>query len=228
LQRKIIKLVVTDFSCWVPICVMVFIHFSEAVTLGGIYYVVTAVILLPINSVLNPLLYSDGHGYILEACQRAWRTIRNHFSRFLRSGGFLTQRQGQGNSELVQNENAADSDTGAIPVTTQKMKTKLWNINVLATLMMSSATSSRLHTLRFDKKKGLTQSCKRTSFWSPNPARARNPNPEPGSIPTFTLEARFRPESPTYRVNQNMRNCRVSKDVVYGYSCRYTVFEHPK
>ena len=40
-----------------------------------------------------------------------------------------------------------------------------------------------------------TQSCKRTSFVSLNPARARNHKPEPGSSPTFIFEARFRPES---------------------------------
>ena len=40
-----------------------------------------------------------------------------------------------------------------------------------------------------------TQSCKRASFWSLNPARARNRKPKPSSSPTFILEARFRPES---------------------------------
>ena len=40
-----------------------------------------------------------------------------------------------------------------------------------------------------------TQSCKRASFWSLNPARARNHKPKPGSSPTFIFEARFRPES---------------------------------
>jgi len=39
------------------------------------------------------------------------------------------------------------------------------------------------------------QSCKWASFWSPNPARARNHKPEPGQSWTFTFEARFRPES---------------------------------
>ena len=40
-----------------------------------------------------------------------------------------------------------------------------------------------------------TQSCKRISFWSLNPDRARNHKPKPGSSPTFIFEARFRPES---------------------------------
>jgi len=31
-----------------------------------------------------------------------------------------------------------------------------------------------------------------------------------------------------YRVSQNVRNCGVSKNVVYGYSFRYMVLSHPK
>ena len=44
-----------------------------------------------------------------------------------------------------------------------------------------------------------TQSCKRASCWSLNPARARNHKPTPGSSPTFIFEARFRPESQIYK-----------------------------
>jgi len=43
-----------------------------------------------------------------------------------------------------------------------------------------------------------TQSCKRASVWSLNPAQARNHKPEPGSSPTFIFEARFRPGSQIY------------------------------
>jgi len=40
--------------------------------------------------------------------------------------------------------------------------------------------------------------------------------PEPGPRPTFVFEARYRPENQIYRVSQDKRNCRVSKNVVYG------------
>jgi len=68
-----------------------------------------------------------------------------------------------------------------------------------------------------------TQSCTRASFWSLNPAGARNHKPEPGSSPTFIFEARFRVESHIYRGSWNMRNCGVTKNVVFGHSCRNTV-----
>ena len=53
-------------------------------------------------------------------------------------------------------------------------------------------------------------------------------NPEHGPSPTFIFETRFRNESQIYRVSQDMRNCWVSKNVVYGCSCRYTVSSHSK
>ena len=44
-----------------------------------------------------------------------------------------------------------------------------------------------------------TKSCKRASFWSLKPARARNHMPEPDSSPIFIFEARFRPDNQIYR-----------------------------
>ena len=58
LQRRILRIIVTDFLCWFPICIIAFVK------LGGIYvddvaYIVTAGLLLPINSAFNPFLYSS-------------------------------------------------------------------------------------------------------------------------------------------------------------------------
>lgn len=58
LQRKITRIVVTDFLCWIPICIMAFLQ------LGGIHirnelYVPVGTILIPINSCLNPFLFSE-------------------------------------------------------------------------------------------------------------------------------------------------------------------------
>nr|XP_018670728.1 low-density lipoprotein receptor-related protein 2-like [Ciona intestinalis] len=58
MQRKIIRLIVTDFCCWVPISITVFVRFS-GIEVPDIMYAVSAVVLLPLNSALNPILYSD-------------------------------------------------------------------------------------------------------------------------------------------------------------------------
>ena len=72
------------------------------------------------------------------------------------------------------------------------------------------------------------QSCKRASFWSPKPAQARNRKPEPGPSPSLIFEAQFSPESQIYRVSWGMCNYGVTKNVVYGHSCRFKVLSHPK
>ena len=58
MQRKIYRLIATDFCCWVPISIMVFVNFSGFV-LPPLSYAVSAIVLLPINSALNPVLYFD-------------------------------------------------------------------------------------------------------------------------------------------------------------------------
>ncbi|CAK8693080.1 unnamed protein product [Clavelina lepadiformis] len=58
LQNKILRLVITDFCCWIPLCIMAFINFS-GVPVSDVAYAITAIVLLPINSSLNPILYSN-------------------------------------------------------------------------------------------------------------------------------------------------------------------------
>ncbi|XP_076812070.1 uncharacterized protein LOC143459012 [Clavelina lepadiformis] len=65
LQNKVLRLVVTDFCCWVPISIMAFINFS-GIPVSNVAYAVSAIILLPINSALNPILYSNFIDNIIE------------------------------------------------------------------------------------------------------------------------------------------------------------------
>ena len=58
MQKKISRLMATDFCCWILITIMVFINFSGT-PVSDIAYVISAIVLLPINSALNPILYSD-------------------------------------------------------------------------------------------------------------------------------------------------------------------------
>ncbi|XP_078492170.1 uncharacterized protein LOC144747761 [Ciona intestinalis] len=58
LQKTISLLILTNFCCWIPICIMAFVSLS-GVQLDRIVYVISAGVLLPINSVINPIIYSD-------------------------------------------------------------------------------------------------------------------------------------------------------------------------
>ena len=57
MQKRIARIIVTDFACWIPICIIAFVKFG-GINVGDIVYQITAVFLLPINSVLNPFLYT--------------------------------------------------------------------------------------------------------------------------------------------------------------------------
>ena len=72
MQRKIYRLLATDFCCWIPISIMAFINFA-GVPLPEVAYVVSAIVLLPINSALNPILYSDAFDKFID-------TIRNRIA----------------------------------------------------------------------------------------------------------------------------------------------------
>ncbi len=51
-------LVGTDFICWMPIIIMGILSLTDSLTIPSIVYVWTAVFVLPINSSLNPYLYT--------------------------------------------------------------------------------------------------------------------------------------------------------------------------
>ena len=77
LQRKISIIILTDFLCWVPFVIICFLH-----TIGQIdaspWYALLSILILPINSVINPLLYDDTLGRILT---RVFRLIRTEVDR---------------------------------------------------------------------------------------------------------------------------------------------------
>ena len=58
LQQKISLIIATDFFCWLPIVIACCLHSSEVINATP-WYPIISIIFLPINSVINPLLYSD-------------------------------------------------------------------------------------------------------------------------------------------------------------------------
>ena len=72
IHKRIARIILTDFFCWVPICLMTFCGLSGAVTIPTWMYSFTAVVLLPINSALNPIIYSD-------IAQTLFKTVKDKF-----------------------------------------------------------------------------------------------------------------------------------------------------
>ena len=58
LQTKVAFIVATDFLCWIPFIITSFLNSIELVD-GSQTYALFSIVILPINSVINPLLYND-------------------------------------------------------------------------------------------------------------------------------------------------------------------------
>ena len=68
MQRRISRIIITDFLCWIPICIMAFVKLS-GFYLDDVAYIVSAGLLLPINSAFNPFLYSSLLDKLKEKCK---------------------------------------------------------------------------------------------------------------------------------------------------------------
>eukprot|EP00116_Pleurobrachia_bachei_P002389 sb/3462651/ len=77
LQAKISAIILTDFFCWVPLSIVSFLHLSEAVN-ASTWYPFFSILILPINSVINPLLYDSNFyfGLLLRPGQAISRSTR--------------------------------------------------------------------------------------------------------------------------------------------------------
>ena len=80
MQLKIMFLVLTDALCWLPICVTCMISFA-GVKIPDTMYFASACILLPINSAINPLIYSKfGMGLIQKLRQHILPSKKTNMS----------------------------------------------------------------------------------------------------------------------------------------------------
>ena len=64
LQLKVSAIIFTDFLCWVPFTIICFLHFGGFID-ATLWYPIFSSIILPINSVINPLLYDSLLGTLL-------------------------------------------------------------------------------------------------------------------------------------------------------------------
>ena len=58
LQRVTNAIIFSDFLCWIPFILVCFLHVSEAIDAAP-WYSVFSILVLPINSVVNPILYDN-------------------------------------------------------------------------------------------------------------------------------------------------------------------------
>lgn len=81
MNRKISIIIITDFLCWVPFIVICVLHSTELLDATS-WYSLFSIIVLPINSVINPMIYDDTiTSMISSPIRRLYNSIFN--SRFL-------------------------------------------------------------------------------------------------------------------------------------------------
>ena len=78
LQRKIATIIITDFLCWVPFVLTCFLHFFGALDATA-QYGMFSIIILPINSIINPFLYSE---MLHDCANKFWTRIRKFLTKF--------------------------------------------------------------------------------------------------------------------------------------------------
>ena len=67
MQKRIARIIATDFFCWIPVCVMAYVRLG--VEFSDIIYQISAVVLLPINSAMNPIILSPFFDKLIDLCR---------------------------------------------------------------------------------------------------------------------------------------------------------------
>ena len=75
MQKRIARIIATDFCCWIPICIMAYVRLG--VMYSNFVYQFTAVFLLPINSVINPFLFSMLSDKLFDFCGSKLTKVEN-------------------------------------------------------------------------------------------------------------------------------------------------------
>ena len=81
LQQKIAIIVLTDFACWIPFILTCLLHFAGVFDATE-YYGFFSIIVLPLNSVINPIIYD---GAIVNMISTAWVFIKRKANVFRQS-----------------------------------------------------------------------------------------------------------------------------------------------
>ena len=75
LHRKISIIIATDFLCWIPFVVVCILHTTEVLDATA-WYSLFSIVILPINAVINPILYNDAVSSVLDSCSEAcWKWV---------------------------------------------------------------------------------------------------------------------------------------------------------
>ena len=102
LQRKVATIIITDFLCWVPFVFVCFLHFFEVLDATP-QYGLFSIVLLPINSVINPFLYSEVMIAQAQKVKTVYRKLSGWLAEMMQglSNGIVSQNTAWDNESTV-------------------------------------------------------------------------------------------------------------------------------
>ena len=100
MQRKIAVIILTDFLCWVPFIVIGMLHFGGTIDATK-FYGLCSIVVLPLNSVVNPMLYDGSIVDVLTTGVRYVSTIVRAFIARCQSGNQVIEYQAVESLELT-------------------------------------------------------------------------------------------------------------------------------
>ncbi|XP_072043726.1 G-protein coupled receptor GRL101-like [Amphiura filiformis] len=103
MAMKMLFLVGTDFICWMPVIVLGILSTCNIIIISPIVYVCTAVFILPINSSLNPYLYTILTG---EIKLKRKRSASNKWKQSGKSTSLVMSNCDSATNHLTTNENS--------------------------------------------------------------------------------------------------------------------------
>ena len=127
IQFRISLIIVTDFLCWVPFIIVCYLHNVQFIDASD-WYVYFAMIVLPIISVINPLLYDKTITDWTVSLFRRFRTFFN--STIVPFAQMICHRQ-EANEDISLEEvqhNPSQPDCST-PAEVQRV-TRVWSINI--------------------------------------------------------------------------------------------------
>ena len=76
---RIARIITSDFLCWVPFIIICFLHYFEIMDATP-QYGLFSIVILPINSVINPFLYNQSLQVNFSVAKAFMRRLRKYFS----------------------------------------------------------------------------------------------------------------------------------------------------
>ena len=128
LRRVIQAIIISDFLCWMPFIVVCLFHLADA-TDATPWYAFFSLLVLPINSVINPILYNKVITRTLDRVLVKWESnLFQWLSTLNHSSGATRQEQKKNsndpNKDIVQEQNKNSNNSGVVTVLEQNKNSK--------------------------------------------------------------------------------------------------------